>query len=95
METGYWIPATTPGVFPPELDGYFSKTVFETESAIGGQWTTTFGEDPVYSGFGIINPTVDEDHLVMIDQTIDDGNLNTGTFRKVGAGNYYYILEEY
>lgn len=95
LETGYYLPETTPGVFPAELEGYYSDVVFESETAIGGNWSIVFAGEEIWSGIGVVNPNMGIDHLELIDQTIDDGNLNTGVFREISEGNYFYVLEEF
>ncbi|MCH6255265.1 type II secretion system GspH family protein [Puniceicoccaceae bacterium K14] len=94
LETGYWLPHTNPGVFPAELDGYYSEVVFESPTSVGGNWAIEFDGNEIWSGLGIVNPTLGPDYLELIDQTIDDGNLNTGQFRQISAGKYFYVLEE-
>ncbi len=94
LESGWYLPATNPGEYPTELEGYFSERKFELGSTMGGVWD--FEQDGVgdfTSAVGVVNPTQAEELFLLVDKTLDDGNLSTGYFQKFG-GNYYFVIEE-
>lgn len=95
LEAGDWAPDTTPGVFPAELEGYISEKKFESDTAVGGKWDYDQWDRWDYTSIvGVEGATSDEDVLQLVDKLIDDGNLGTGYFQKLGEGQYYFIIEE-
>jgi type II secretory pathway pseudopilin PulG len=91
----------TPGVVPPEMTDYFidlgivdaSGSGWWTETTdVGGRWDWDNGYHFAYS-VSIAAPTASLDQMMDLDRLLDDGVLETGTFRKSGT-QYHYILEE-
>ncbi len=102
-EKGDWPPGSgVPGQFPDGMEGYLGQTSWTRVSPIGGSYTwdpnsTQSGERYraviVIATDGDNKVTIDRNQLLEIDRKIDDGNLDTGTFR-LGYRNYpIYILE--
>ena len=48
----------------------------------------------IVSAFGVHRFTVDEAQLENFDQKYDDGDVATGTYRKLAGDRYYYVLAE-
>ena len=94
MESGLWPPDTSTGEFPVELAGYFSKRFFESDTPMGGHWDYEEFDSGITSGVGVVNPSFDEVEIAKADAIIDDGNLATGQFRKIGDGRYYWIIAD-
>ena len=95
LETGYYPPDTASGTFDSELEGYVSEEFFELTSPLGGKWDFEWNDlGGVWSAVGVSGSTIGDDVFRKVDDTIDDGNLGSGFFRKFGDGNYYFILEE-
>jgi len=94
-ETGNWPADRTPGVVPPEMTGYFEALNIDdwwsSATELGGGWDWDNGYNFKYS-VSISSPTKSADQLLDFDRIIDDGNLNTGNFRRVGS-QYHYIIE--
>jgi len=93
LETGYYPPDTAPGIYDNELDGYVSERFFELTSSMGGNWDYLWDNGP-WSAAGVSNATMGDEAFALVDEILDDGNLSTGFFQKLGAGNYYFIIEE-
>ena len=97
LESGSWLPGTSPGVYPVQLEGYISRMSFERATPFGGNWDYgnyyTGDTDYFLSIVGVVNPTIGEETIVELDREIDDGNLSTGFFRKTDGG-YYFIIED-
>jgi prepilin-type N-terminal cleavage/methylation domain-containing protein len=91
-----------PGEIPPGMDGYLSKTNWERATPIGGFYTWSpntvqQGERHrsaiVITSVGENKVSIDKAQLTDLDKKIDDGVLDTGTFR-LGFRNYpVYVLE--
>ena len=103
QEKGDWpVGGVAPGEIPPGMDGYLSKTNWERVTPIGGLYT--WSPDTVQQGTrhraaiiitssGENKVTVDRAQLTDLDKKIDDGVLDTGTFR-LGFRNYpVYVIE--
>ena len=95
MESGLWPPDTNTGAFPFELAGYFSQRFFETNTPAGGNWDFEQYDSGITSAVGVVSPDLEETIILQqVDAVIDDSNLNTGRFRKLGANQYYWIIAD-
>lgn len=94
LESGLWPPDTSSGVFPNEMAGYFSKRFFETTTPVGGSWDFEEFDSGITSGIGVVSPSLEEADLIKADETIDDGNLATGQFRRIADGRYYWVISD-
>jgi prepilin-type N-terminal cleavage/methylation domain-containing protein len=94
-ETGIWPADKTPAVIPPEMTDYFAEMNIDewwTDSTeLGGRWDWDNGYNFKYS-VSISNPSK-TGQMTEFDKLIDDGNLNSGNFRKVNT-QYHYIIEK-
>jgi prepilin-type N-terminal cleavage/methylation domain-containing protein len=95
-EMGSYPADKTPSVTPPEMADYFADLRIDDwwsdTTELGGNWDWDNGYNFKYS-VSISSPTRSTDQLTDFDRLVDDGNLSTGKFRKVG-NQYHYILEE-
>ncbi len=95
LESGDWISTSTPGSFPPELQGYFSEQKFNLGSPLGGDWFfDQYDASDFTSAVGVQGATHGDELFAIIDKRIDDGNLSTGYFQKLAADRYYWVIEE-
>ncbi len=99
LESGLWLPDSSSGEFPSELDGYISKKKFELGTSLGGVWDFELGRDSdeYFSAVGVhfkkAGENPGDEIFVSIDKSIDDGDLNTGIFQKIETHRYYYFIE--
>lgn len=95
-ETGSYPPDKYPGQIPPEMIAFFAELNIDDwwsqPTELGGQWDWDNGYNFKYS-VSISNPTAGTEQLAEFDRLIDDGNLDTGNFRKIGT-HYHYIIEK-
>lgn len=65
-------------------------------TAIGGSWDAELGSFGVRSAIGVHfdgrGTTRDDDYMRVIDALIDDGDLATGGFRRLGDHRYYSVF---
>lgn len=93
---GYWPPDTVVGKLPPEMRSLFKDdNPFQGVTPIGGQYDYELMTDSgaiciVIKGSEIIEPPTLEDAMAL-DAEIDDGDLRTGNFRRVG-NDYAYAF---
>jgi len=94
METGLWPAAAAPGIVPLGLAGNFPRDAWITVNSIGGQWSWDVNNNGVVACIMVTGATANDLQMTIIDRRTDDGDLNTGLFRKLGAGQFIYILQE-
>lgn len=96
--TGQNVVDSSSGVWPSELDGFIKASDFERDTPIGGVWDTELEESGVTSAVGVhfdgTGVTRDDTFMAEIDAVVDDGDVETGVFRRLGVGRYYFVLEE-
>ncbi|MCA9294355.1 MAG: prepilin-type N-terminal cleavage/methylation domain-containing protein [Phycisphaerales bacterium] len=107
-EYGYYPPDAEPGELPPGMEKFLDADEWASSRPFGGHWDITSGGGPHGTQFGIgvamADGIVDEEgdvvreqayaSLTSLDDEIDDGNLNTGNFRRIGEGRFYLVIAE-
>lgn len=92
------IPDGSSGQMPAEWDGYVDEQAFEAGTSVGGVWDTEYNDNGVTSAVGVhfngSGMTRDDAFMLQIDSIADDGDLSTGTFRKLANDRYYRVLIE-
>jgi len=81
-------------VLPAGVDSYVDNTLFTSGTPLGGYFNWEGPNNYSYAGVAIEAPSVEENLLVKLDKMLDDGNLNSGIFRKTPNSRYTYILWE-
>jgi prepilin-type N-terminal cleavage/methylation domain-containing protein len=91
---GQYPPNTSPGIMPPVMQPYLTRFAWTTAPTIGGQWDWDYNTAPTIfkAGISIRNPSWSDADMLEIDAAIDDGNLNTGSFRKINT-DFTSIIE--
>lgn len=90
---GAWPPNAGSGSIPTGMTGEIRHANWTVANSVGGIWNWDFNNTGVIAGIATTNVTATDLQMTMIDRRIDDGDLTTGLFRKVGA-RFIYILEE-
>lgn len=91
MENGNF-PPNGIGALHPSLQGYVPNSVFAaTTTPLGGVWDWDYQQDGFTASISVYLFTVSDAQLRDIDRTIDDGNLNTGLFRKISSKAVWII----
>jgi prepilin-type N-terminal cleavage/methylation domain-containing protein len=95
-EMGSYPADKNPGQIPPEMTDYFAHLKitnwWSSVTELGGNWDWDNGYNFRFS-VSISAPTKSTAQLTDFDRLVDDGDLSTGKFRKVGS-QYHYILEQ-
>jgi prepilin-type N-terminal cleavage/methylation domain-containing protein len=99
FEHGEFLEDSATGVCPAGLEEYIEVRKWTQETPIGGSWDAEFDSFGITSGFGVDfanGPGADRDDAYMaeVDALLDDGDVNTGTFRKIADGRYYYVIAQ-
>ena len=90
--TWQYPPDRTPGLAPAGSEAYVRGSIWSNTTSIGGNWDWDLGQFGCVAGVSVYQPTWDDADMTEIDKRIDDGNLNSGAFRKRSQG-YIYIIE--
>ena len=84
---------------PADISEYLPKRFdWVSETNIGGHWdwdrapTRTTKTHGCYAGIAVHQPRRTAEDMRLIDAALDDGDLDTGIFRRKSEG-YIYILE--
>ena len=99
FDTGQYLEDASSGVVPTGFDAYIDAGSWQSETPIGGVWDTEFeGIGDVTSALGVhfdgTGISRDDMYMAQIDELLDDGDLTTGTFRRLAAGRYYFVIAE-
>jgi prepilin-type N-terminal cleavage/methylation domain-containing protein len=80
------------GALHPSLTGCVPASLFTaTTTPLGGVWDWDYQQDGFTASVSVYLFTATDAQLLDIDRTIDDGNLTTGLFRKMGSKAIWVI----
>lgn len=94
MEYGDYPEDSNSGDLPTDFAPYIKVSQWEEGPAIGGVWDIEKDSYGVLSAVGVHRYTVSNDQLLAFDQKFDDGNLSTGSYRRLAADRFYYVVAE-
>jgi prepilin-type N-terminal cleavage/methylation domain-containing protein len=97
LENGEYLEDASSGVLPVGFAPYILETVWG-ETPIGGVWDTELDSFGVTAALGVhfdgTGDTRDDAYMADLDAMMDDGDLETGEFRRLGAERYYFVLAD-
>ena len=67
---------------------------WQAETALGGNWNWEGPDGYSYACIAIVGATATVQDIAQLDYVLDDGNLETGSFRQTPNGRYTYIISE-
>lgn len=86
------------GRLPACMIGYLRIGEFEHDTPIGGVWDIERDRNSVTSAIGVHfnDPFTRRDDAAMapIDAIFDDGDVQTGAFRRIALDRYYYVVAD-
>ena len=99
FDTGDYPPDSSSGQLPSGFADYIDEAQWSAGTPIGGVWDIEYQDSGgVTSALGVHfngeGQTRDDVYMRSIDALVDDGDLNTGRFRKLEDGRYYTIIRE-
>lgn len=92
MSTSHYPADRTPGLVPAGSEVYVRSSIWSKTTSIGGNWDWDLGQFNCKAGVSVYQPTWSEADMTEIDASVDDGNLDSGVFRRRSQG-YIYIIE--
>ncbi|MDX2148387.1 MAG: prepilin-type N-terminal cleavage/methylation domain-containing protein [Planctomycetota bacterium] len=96
-QTGTFLEDASTGVLPAGFGAYIDASRYVQPTPLGGRWDTEQDSFGITSAIGVhFNSGARPASGVMasIDAQFDDGDLNTGQFRRIGADRFYYIVAD-
>jgi len=97
LDNGGPLEDASSGVLPVGFDPYVQESRWG-ETPIGGVWDTELNSFGIVSALGVhfegTGKTRDDIFMAEVDQAIDDGDLATGSFRKLASDRYYFVLAD-
>ena len=92
-KNGGWPPNAGTGVVPIGMSGEIKDAAWTTaKNSVGGRWNWDLNNSGIAASISCVNVTASDAQMTAIDARIDDGDLTTGDFQKVGT-RFMYILE--
>lgn len=90
---GGWPPNAVAGTVPTGMSQDFKEDNWRAASTpIGGRWNWDLNRSEFKAGVSVSGYTVSDEQLAKIDAKLDDGNLDTGHFLRLG-NRATYVLE--
>lgn len=95
LETGDYPEDSSSGELPTGFEEYIRVESWQAGPAIGGVYDVELRDaGGVTSAIGVHRYTVSDAFLTAFDTKFDDGDLSTGSYRKLEAQRYYYVVED-
>lgn len=98
LDTSTYPPATDTGDVPTGFENYVDAGRWQRITPIGGSWDVEFNSYGVESALGVHFESSaaipDDDFMISIDRVIDDGDIDTGRFRRLAADRFYFVIIE-
>lgn len=94
MKNGTWPANGGTGVVPAGMSGELKDSAWTTmKNSVGGRWNWDMNSSGITAGISTTGVTVTDAQMAAIDAKIDDGDLTTGRFQKIGT-RFTLILEQ-
>jgi general secretion pathway protein G len=85
------------GEVPAGFEDYIDADKWTDLTPLGGVWDFERDSFGITSGFGVDfangdGMDRDDDYMTLVDEVCDNGDLASGSFRKIADGRYYEII---
>lgn len=94
LEIGSWPADGDAGVVPAVMAGRINVAAWTRGTPGGGRYDWENGGIGIQAGISLYGCNFSDERLAKIDAMIDDGNVNTGKFRRILDGRPVYVLQE-
>lgn len=95
VRTGGFLEPENAGAVPAGFGEYVDESDWVRPTPIGGLWDCLLNELGIVAAIGVTfgEDAPDDAYMLEIDQSFDDGALETGMFRKLADGQFCYVIE--
>jgi type II secretory pathway pseudopilin PulG len=90
--SGGWPPNSVSGAVPAGMAGEIRHANWSKANSVGGLWNWDNNNFGITAGISTTGVTATDVQMQAIDRRIDDGDLTTGLFQKIGS-RFTYVLE--
>jgi prepilin-type N-terminal cleavage/methylation domain-containing protein len=98
LDNGVFLDDASSGELPQGFGYYVQQDKWEGGTPIGGVWDSELNSFGLTSSLGVhfngVGETRDDAYMQQIDAAMDDGDLATGSFRKIAGDRYYMVVVE-
>jgi prepilin-type N-terminal cleavage/methylation domain-containing protein len=94
LENGVWPTNGDAGVVPSGMEDRINGAAWRRGTPGAGRYDWEQGTFGVTAAISLFGCNFSDTRLAQVDALIDDGNVNTGRFRKVGDGRPMFILQD-
>ncbi len=94
LEIGSWPADAASGVVPVEMAGRINAAAWTRGTPGAGRYDWENGGIGIQAGISLFGCNFSDERLAKIDAMIDDGNVNTGKFRRILDGRPVFVLQE-
>ena len=98
LDTGQFLEDSSSGALPAGFEQYVQAEKWVGGTPIGGVWDAELNSFGITSALGVhfngSGATRDDAYMAQIDAAVDDGDLATGSFRKIAGDRYYFIIAD-
>ena len=103
VDTGEFLEGSGSGKLPEGFEDYIQPEKWLAGTPIGGVWDVEYNKHGITSAIGVHfkgkgnkgkSGLPGDAYMQEIDATIDDGDLETGGFRKIARDRYYFIIAD-
>ncbi len=96
VRTGSYPLDTSSGAAPTDgFEDYIRVSQWTKVTPIGGVWDTELNDNGITAAIGVhfdgTGATRDDTYMTIVDEIMDDGDLSTGSFRKLADARYYWV----
>ena len=98
LDTGEFLEDSSSGALPAGFEQYVQPENWVGGTPIGGVWDAELDSFGITSALGVhfdgSGVTRDDAYMAQLDAVVDDGDLVTGSFRKIDGDRYYFIIAD-
>ena len=92
MVNGTWPANAGSGAVPSGMSGDFNASSWRGRNSVGGRWNWDRNLFGFSAAVSTTNVTVSDSQMILVDATIDDGDLSSGLFQK-SNDRFVFVLE--
>jgi prepilin-type N-terminal cleavage/methylation domain-containing protein len=94
LELGEYPEDSNSGAIPEGFEEYVNSETWNKGPSIGGDWDVEKSSFGILSAVGVHRFHVSDEQLLKFDERYDDGNFDSGLYRKLASDRFYYIVSE-
>jgi hypothetical protein len=94
IDNCYYTDEVKPRGAPAGIREYIPNINWSAQTPLGGVWDWERDAVGISAGLSALGPALDPADFILVDRRIDDGDLDTGSFRLLKANRYTFVIDE-